>query len=667
TETGGFRMAWIGFVDEASSTVSSAASAGVVDGYLDGMIVSVADVPEGRGPTGTAIRTGRPVIFNDLKVASAYAPWFDAAMSHGYRAAASFPLRRDGDVVGALNVYAGEAGLFGDEEALLLQRLADYVSFSLDFKVQQERRAEAEARLRQWAEIFQSTRVGVVVTRVGTDVVDLCNPAYAEMHGYGVDELPGVPVRDLSAPSTAADLNRRREELVRSGHLSYEAEHVRRDGSVFPVNIDVTAVPGSVGTPAYAIATVTDITVRRGEQVELERHREHLQDLVAERTAELSELNDRLTKATLAKSQFLANMSHELRTPLNSIIGFSGILLQGLTGELVGEQRRQVEMVNRSGRYLLSLINDVLDLSRIEAGRVTVETDDFDARDAVGRAIHTIRPLAEAKDLALEAVLPDTAVIMHSDAARVQQILLNLLGNAVKFTQAGEVRVRLSVRDGCSAEFEVSDTGLGIVPDELDQVFEEFHQSPAADGVAKSEGTGLGLPISRRLAELLGGRLTAASEIGAGSVFRLELPLRIVGAPQQADQGEQPLVLLVDDDESTRQLYARWMEGDGMRVSAASDGAEFLRLARECTPDLVVVDINLPRIDGRTVLQRLRDDARTSSIPVLCVSGEKPETYAGHTLADSCLVKPVSGATLVSEARRVLRARSGHTSRGTSK
>ena len=266
----------------------------------------------------------------------------------------------------------------------------------------------------------------------------------------------------------------------------------------------------------------TEEQVRRLHE-ELQRHAEELELRVAERTAELAVARDQAEVADRMKSAFLATMSHELRTPLNSIIGFTGIILQGLTGPLNPEQNKQLDMVRSSARHLLALINDVLDISKIEAGELKVALAPFDLRATIERSVATIRPFAESKRLALRLEISPTIGELVSDARRVEQILLNLLNNALKFTEQGEVFLSADVV-GATVRVRITDTGIGIWPEDLANLFRPFQQ--VESGLSRShEGTGLGLVICRRLAGLLGGEIQVQSEPGKGSTFTVILPL----------------------------------------------------------------------------------------------------------------------------------------------
>jgi len=287
--------------------------------------------------------------------------------------------------------------------------------------------------------------------------------------------------------------------------------------------IDVTSVP--LDLEGYGVAAAyADVTDRHIALAEIQEHREHLEELVRYRTLELEAANERLQEASSAKSRFLANMSHELRTPLNSIIGFSGVLRQGLAGELNEEQARQIAMINDSGDYLLAMVNDVLDLARIEAGRSELCVSTFDLAEFVSTVVAPLEPAAALKGLSYVVTAPSEPTPVTTDRAKVTQILVNLIDNAVKFTEAGEVAVTIE-RDGDTLRIQVVDTGIGISETDIPLVMDEFAQVDEPSGV-KPRGTGLGLAITSRLVALLGGDLSVSSEPGEGSSFTAEIPLR---------------------------------------------------------------------------------------------------------------------------------------------
>jgi signal transduction histidine kinase len=349
----------------------------------------------------------------------------------------------------------------------------------------------------------------------------------------------------------------------------------------------------------------------------------------------LEQTNASLARASEAKSRFLASVSHELRTPMNAILGFTDALLAGVDGPLNVEQKASLGWVQRGGRDLLGLINEILDLSKIEAGKLTIDAQPFDPRELVESVVAQHRSLAAQKGIIFawhDAGAPAEVVL---DRQRVRQILVNLFGNALKFTREGEVSVETGGADEARFHVAVRDTGPGIDPDQHEAIFEEFRQAEGGEG-----GTGLGLAISRRLARAMGGDVTLESEPGRGTTFKLTLPLdcRVVpvatATPERGEAHDGERVLLsVDDDPSVAPLLEKMLAGHGYRV-VASTSSSAVSDARRLRPAAILLDIIMPGRDGREILRELKSDPETRAIPVIVLTvvdaADKPDLADGH-------------------------------------
>ena len=410
---------------------------------------------------------------------------------------------------------------------------------------------------------------------------------------------------------------------------------------------------------ALAGITMGDFTERvhapnRDEFGSLARDLNHTSERLAQLFAEQRALGERLevtnaslARASEAKSRFLANVSHELRTPMNAILGFTDALLAGVDGPLNEEQKASLGWVQRGGRDLLGLINEILDLSKIEAGNLTLDPQPFDPRELVESVVAQHRSLAAQKGIRFtwhDAGSPAEVIL---DRQRVRQILVNLIGNALKFTHQGEVRVEMRGAPETAFEVTVHDTGRGIDPDQHEAIFEEFRQAGGEEG-----GTGLGLAISRRLARAMGGDISLESEPARGSVFLLRLPRDSRPTPLGATSAQPPdpsdgerVLLSVDDDPSVAPLLQKVLAGQGYRVIGSTDASRAVSDARRLLPAAILLDILMPEGDGREILRELKSDPRTSGIPVIVVS--VVDRVDVPQLADAHISKPVTKDALL--------------------
>ncbi len=385
---------------------------------------------------------------------------------------------------------------------------------------------------------------------------------------------------------------------------------------------------------------------------------------VEEANAQLVRVNQQLEEASRLKSQFLANMSHELRTPLNSIIGFTSLLLTDDSHPPTIEQKEGLEIVLRNAKHLLALISDILDLSKIEAGKLAISPEGFNIGEVVADSIATIEPLLSDKPVTLVSEIDPGVSPLFSDPARIKQIILNLLSNAVKFTSRGYIKVLVRMLEHNFISIAVEDSGAGIPAEYLEVVFEEFRQVDGSN-TRRHGGTGLGLAISRRLATLLGGDLTVHSVMGKGSTFTLTVPA-VYRAPEEENEATGPsagesserpvdmsnLVVCVDDDPEVLLLLKNHLLAEGFEFLGVNDSRDAVDTVRKYRPMLVTLDIMMSKKDGWQILQELKSDAELKAIPVVIHSIVENKALAFSLGADDYLVKPVEAEKIISLIRK---------------
>ena len=383
---------------------------------------------------------------------------------------------------------------------------------------------------------------------------------------------------------------------------------------------------------------------------------------------EAVETAERLREVDRLKSQFLANMSHELRTPLNSIIGFSRVVLKGIDGPITERQQEDLEAIHNSGQHLLGLINDILDVSKIEAGKMELDFERVDLKEIIDGVMSTAIALVKDKPVKLQQSVPDDLPLITADERRVRQILLNLVANAAKFTAEGSIRVRAEA-DGSEVCVSVMDTGPGIAEEKVEGIFEPFTQVDAST-TREHGGTGLGLTISHSFVQLHGGRIWVDSEVGEGTTFYFALPIE--GPPSQAEEVEESideeillppervpedgsgrLILCVDDDTGVINLYRRYLHLRGYRVFGLTDSSRVMDVVKRLEPHAITLDVMMPEKDGWEVIRELKSDPDTSDIPVIICSIVSQEERGMSLGAADYLVKPIMEEDLVTALDRL--------------
>jgi PAS domain S-box-containing protein len=499
-------------------------------------------------------------------------------------------------------------------------------------RISQDELTEAHQRI---SAVLESA-VDAIITIDEKGGIESANQATEKLFGYAIDEIIGQNVKMLMPQPYQREHDGYLHRYKETGEkhiigIGREVVGLRKDGTNFPMQLAVSEV--KLGDRKLFTGIVRDISEQKSAAAKLAAQAADLET----KNVELHGLKEEAEQANVAKSQFLANMSHELRTPMNAIIGYSELLTEEL--EEIGQTEfvPDLQKIRGAGKHLLGLINDILDLSKIEAGKMEVFAEDFELTRFLEEVVATAKPLIDEKGNSLVVESSENLGEVRSDQTKLRQILFNLLSNAAKFTENGKITLksrRFDLEGRDFLELVVKDSGIGMTAEQLSKIFEAFTQAEGST-TRKFGGTGLGLTITKTFCEMLGGELAVESEPGVGSNFIARIPARhgesepaaavttsqqptdfeTVGTPRARHE-----ILIVDDDPDARELMQRFLEKEGFVTVTASSGEEGLQLARQRHPLAITLDVMMPSMDGWAVLKQLKDDPSTSDIPVVMIS-----------------------------------------------
>jgi signal transduction histidine kinase/DNA-binding response OmpR family regulator len=646
-------------------------------------------IAPGRGSiTGRAALERRTIHVHDVQA--------DHEMTYGgrdvdpIRTALGVPMLRAGELLGVIYTYKHEVRPFTDSQIALMETFADQAAIAIEnarlLTELQDRTAQltrSVQELQALGEVSQAlsstldleTVLNTIVSRAnqlaGTDACtvyeydegagelhlrathNLAEEVVAELRRTPIRRGEGAagrmavthePVQISDIAAAGAYHGSLRDVLLQTGTRALLSVPLLREGHL------VGGLTVNKKTPGAFSPEIVDLLKTFAAQSALAIQNARL-------FREIEDKSRQLEAADRHKSEFLANMSHELRTPLNAIIGYSEMLQEDAADLGAGQLTDDLKRINAAGKHLLELINAVLDLSKIEAGRMELYLESFEVAGLVRDIAAVIQPLAAKNANRLELRCPDEIGTMRADVTKVRQALFNLLSNACKFTDRGTISLAVSreTQDGRDCVvFSVGDTGIGMTPEQLTRLFEVFSQADAAT-TRKYGGTGLGLALSRRLCRMMGGEVTVASEAGRGSTFTIRLPARVAEAIEEPAApapaaGRTPgvgTVLVIDDEAAVRDLMQRFLAKEGFRVVTAAGGEEGLRRARELRPDAITLDVMMPGMDGWAVLSALKADPEVADIPVVMLTIVDDKNLGYALGAADYLTKPIDRERLV--------------------
>jgi PAS domain S-box-containing protein len=626
TETGHARITAI-FRVEGEQVMRFAAS-GEEAGFFAGLpeVWDVNDADYRQSVTAIALSTGTPGVGRVPQQAGTVPSWRDTARAHGIRSIAAFPLRRGGRIYGSLTLYAGESDFFDPELTRLLQEMADDVSFALDNLDREAARVQLQVQTRldleRFEKLFRATPVACAISTLEDAQVLEVNDVMCRLIGKTREQLIGRRMGRLGALLIEEDAEVYRDQLDREGRVRNMEGRVRLAGGglgTFIVNAETIAYGGQTCVMAMAL----DVTELRA-------------------AAAAQQARAAAEAANREKTAFLSRMSHELRTPLNAMLGFTQLMQRDARPRLLAQDVEQLEQIRQAGWHLLSLVNDVMDVSRIEAGQFEVRAQALPLAGLLDEVLQLSEVAARDGGIAIQAAYREQPPLaVTADPLRLRQVLLNLVSNAIKYNRPGGA-VRVGVQAAAAGVvIELADTGAGMSAEQLQHLYEPFNRLGRERG--SIQGTGLGLALTRQLVGLMGGELAIESQPGVGTTARVTLPAAALPAPTAkpaaavvsgATAEPRGTVLYIEDNEINvmviEEMLRRWSE---VQFVHAPDGASGIEQAARLQPDVVLMDMQLPDMDGLEILQRLRANAATAGLRVIALSASAMPEEVERTLA----------------------------------
>ncbi len=548
-----------------------------------------------------------------------------------------------------------------------------------------EQREDAE-KIRRLSYAVEQSPVEVIITDID-GIIQYVNAKFTENTGYTKEYAVGRKTNMVRSGQTPSQYYENLWETLQEGkHWTGEVLNKRKDGTLIWQLLSVAPMYDPDGIVRNYLATKENINERKKAEEELAQHRDHLQDLVEERSRELITARDEAEKANKAKTEFLSSMSHELRTPLNGILGFAQLLEMNRKEELTKTQGDYVYQILKAGQHLLDLISEILDLAKIEAGKLTIHSSHVDVSQIIRESTALVTKMADEKNVTVTNMITLTDISIIGDATRVKQTVVNLLSNAVKYNrEGGEVMISAEVRDDKRLALSVRDTGHGISEEQMDDLFTPFNRL-GVEG-QNVEGSGIGLTITKKLMQMMGGDILVESEKDVGSTFTLLMPTDVEGdkekdvndplcvaqdrngepqgntelEPAQSGKYENRTVLYVEDNWSNQFLVERALTNlSGLDLKCVADPKIAVDLAKRDLPDLILMDINLPGMDGFQALEVLKDDIDTAAIPVVAISAKalKADIEKGLNAGfRAYLTKPINIPNLIGTVESILEER----------